>query len=452
MLVCIEISARRHTVGGRGRRRVRETLPYDERVRTEHARARIAVISLHTSPLDQPGSGDAGGMNVEVREVATRLADRGVAVDVFTRCAGRGVPEIELLGPLTRVVQVPAGPCAGVDKLQLPELVVQFAEEVARRGEALGPYDLVHGHYWLSGGGGLLAARRWGVPLVLSFHTLAEVKDLALADLEQREPSVRGAGERRAIRAADRVVVPTASEAHHLVELYGARPARLRVIPPGVDGSVFFARPRAEARRRLGLGSGPVVLFVGRLQELKGPELAIRAFAEAMRRDPDGMARAELVLVGGPSGPGAEGILPMLEHVAVLEAATDHVRFVTAQPHEEMPWVYSAADLLVVPSRTESFGLSALEAQACGVPVVGARVGGLTVSVRDGASGYLLDPRDPKAYAERALAILSSPELAARLSDGAVAHASAFPWERTVDDLLAVYAEFVPALEAAAAS
>jgi D-inositol-3-phosphate glycosyltransferase len=414
--------------------------------------ARIAVISLHTSPLDQPGVGDSGGMNVEICELAKGLGELGVAVDVFTRCAGRGVPEIQPLGPLARVIQVPAGPCADVAKLELPELVPTFSESLVRRAEELGPYDLIHAHYWLSGPAAAAAARRWDVPLFASFHTLGEVKNLTLADGEAPEPLARIAGERRAIRAADRVIAPTSETARQLVELYAADPARVRVVPPGVDAARFFPRERGAARGRLGLGPGPVVLFVGRLQPLKGPDLAIRAFADMARAAPEAMRDATFLMVGGPSGPGGGRVRSWLDGVAAEEGVTARVRFLEPRPHDELPWVYSAADVLVMPSRSESFGLAALEAQACGVPVVASSVGGLRSAVRDGLGGYLVEGRDPSAYAARMLAIVTGPDLAARLSAGAVAHAATFPWEHTVQRLLDVYAELLPELVSARAS
>ena len=405
--------------------------------------ARVAVISLHTSPLDQPGVGDSGGMNVEVRALAKGLDERGAAVDVFTRCAGRGVPEIERIGPRARVIQVQAGPCAGVDKGELPALVPAFTQNLVRRVEELGPYDLVHAHYWLSGTAAAAAARRLEVPLFASFHTLAEVKNLALADGDRPEPLARIAGERALIRAADRVLAPTSEAARQLTELYAADPARIRVVPPGVDVERFFPRDRAQARARLGVSGSPVVLFVGRLQPLKGPDLAIRAFAEAVRTGGEAMRDAVLLMVGGPSGPLGDRVRPWLDAVAAEENVEGRVRFLPPHPHEELPWVYSAADVLLMPSRSEAFGLAALEAQACGVPVVASSVGGLRSAVRDGAGGSLVPAGDTRALAARTVEIVSNPDLASRLSAGAVAHAAAFPWDATVDGLLDAYAELL---------
>ena len=404
---------------------------YDGAVdRTGAARPRVAVISLHTSPLDQPGTGDSGGMNVYIREATRLLGERGFAVDVFTRCAGRGVPEVERLSEALRVIQVQAGPCAPVEKGSLPRLLPAFLQGMLRKaGERR--YDIVHAHYWLSGWAGRLAASAWGVPLVASFHTLGRVKNLALAGGEIPEPPGRLIGEQAVIRDADRVLVPTPAEAQHLARLYRADPARIRVVTPGVDARRFAPRPRARP--------GMTALYVGRLQPHKGPDVAIRAVAEALRIDPGLDLR--LSLVGGPSGGGA-GDLRLLARDLGIE---ERVELLPPIPHEELPGLYASADVVLMPSRSESFGLVALEAQAVGVPVIAAAVGGLRQLVRHGESGYLVEGHDPRAYAERILELARDPELAGRLSAGAVARARAFPWERTVNELVAVYEELLPA-------
>ena len=399
---------------------------------TGRPEARVAVVSFHTSPFDQPGTGASGGMNVEIRTLAGLLGSRDVAVDIYTRGETASVDPV---GPLARLIRHPEA---------------SFADALVASN--LGPYDLVHSHYWLSSAAGLAVARSWGVPLVTSFHTLAAVKNLALGEGDAPEPLARVAGERRAIRAASRVIAPTDDDAHQLIELYGADPSKIRVVPPGVDGATFFPRDPEEARARLGLGSGPVVLFLGRLQALKGPDLAIAAFAEAVRSDPDRMAGATLAIVGGPSGPAADSIPRWLHGLAEDQGVSDRVVFLDPRPHDELPWVYSAADVLLMPSRSESFGLAALEAQACGVPVVASAVGGLRSAVDHGVGGFLVEGRDPAAYAARLVEIVSSPELAARLSRGARHHAARFPWDDTVDRLLDCYAELLPALVSPRAS
>lgn len=408
-------------------------------------RERIAVISLHTSPLDQPGTGDSGGMNVYVRAVTERLARRGVSVDVFTRCAGRGVPEVERLGPLTRVIQIPAGPCAPVDKDRLPVVTPGFADRII---ESAGPapYDLVHAHYWLSGAPAIAVKEKWEVPLVVSFHTLGAVKNQS----GPAEPAGRLAGERVTIAAADRVLAPTSVEAEHLVRLYGASPERIRVIHPGVDGDAFFPHPKGPARARLGLAGRRVVLFVGRLQPLKGPDLAIRAVAQAIRRDHRVGDDLVLVVLGGPSGADGRAFVERLQRLASREAV--RVRFLEPRPHNQLPWVYSAADVLLMPSRSESFGLAALEAQACGVPVVASSVGGLRSVVAHGSSGLLAPPGDLAALADRLLEVLRDPDLRSRLSRGARRQARGFSWDSTAEGVLSTYLELLsqPTLESAA--
>jgi D-inositol-3-phosphate glycosyltransferase len=407
------------------------------------AHARVAVLSLHTSPLDQPGTGDSGGMNVYVRALSERLAGRGVALDVFTRCSGRGVPQVEEVSPLVRVIQVQAGPCAPVSKDDLPALLTEFAGGVMGAGEAR--YDLVHTHYWLSGSAGGAVKRAWDVPLVASFHTLGEVKNLA--DMDLPEPPLRAGGERGVVREADLILAPTPAEAGHLVHLYGARPERIRVVPPGVDLERFAPRSSLEVKRSLGLDGLRVILFVGRLQRLKGPDVAIRAFAEAARRRPDLLQRSMLVLVGGPSGPG-DPVAEMegLGRLAADAGVNDRVRFLEPVPHDELPSLYAAADAVLVPSRSESFGLVALEAQACGVPVLASAVGGLPYVVADGKTGLLFPPGDHAALAERLVRLLAHPRLRARLSENARRHATRFSWERTADLVQSVYGELVPVL------
>ncbi len=410
----------------------------------EHeARARVAVISLHTSPLDQPGSGDSGGMNVYVREVARGLGERGVAVDVFTRCAGRPVPEVEQIAPHTRILQVRAGPCVPVEKHLLPDLVPEFVRGILGNGHR--SYDLVHAHYWLSGWAGRAAQASWRVPLVASFHTLGKVKNMALAAGEAPEPAVRLHGEHSVIRDADRLLVPTISEAAHVVDLYRARPDRIRVVTPGVDIDRFRPRTRDEELAALGLDGMRVVLFVGRLQPHKGPDLAIRAVAEAIRQDPVATRRLLLLIVGGPSARG-EREVGRLRGVARAEGIADRVRFSAPWPHHELPALYSAAEAVLVPSSSESFGLVALEASACGTPVIAAAVGGLRVVVDHGRTGFLVPGRDPRDFGRRLLQVLREPATAHRLGRGAVARAAGFRWDRTTDELLSVYGEVVPGL------
>jgi D-inositol-3-phosphate glycosyltransferase len=412
---------------------------------------------VHTSPLDQPGTGDAGGLNVYVVEVAKQLASRGIEVEMFTRAVCRDTPPTVELVPGVLVRNVVAGPFEELDKNALPSQICPFTFGVLRTEAAFAPgrYDLVHAHYWLSGQVGAVAAERWGVPLVHSMHTLGKVKNLALASGDRPEPEVRIRGEDEVVAAADRLVANTADEARQLIELYGASPQRVETVNPGVDLSLFRPAPgtvsagtvsagtvsagTAAVRRGLGLPPDAVVLvFAGRIQPLKGPDVALRAAAALLRLAPALAERLVVVFVGGPSGSevGAPGRLGAL---AAALGIAGHVRFEPPCSQRELADWYRAATMVLVPSHSESFGLVALEAQACGTPVVAAAVGGLRTAVRDGFSGVLVDGHDPEAWARVLAGLAASPLRLAELSRGAVAHASGFGWPATADRLVEVY-------------
>jgi len=403
---------------------------------------RIATISVHTSPLDQPGTGDAGGLNVYVVEVARQLASRGVEVEIFTRAVCRDTPPTVELVPGVLVRNVVAGPFEELDKNALPSQICPFTFGVLRTEAAHPPgrYDLVHAHYWLSGQVGAVAAERWGVPLIQSMHTLGKVKNLALASGDCAEPAVRIRGEDEVVAAADRLVANTADEARQLIELYGASPRQVETVSPGADLSLFRpASDTAAVRRGLGLPPDAVVLvFAGRIQPLKGPDVALRAAAALLRLSPALAERLVVVFVGGPSGSevGAPGRLSAL---AASLGISRYVRFEPPCSQRELADWYRAATMVLVPSHSESFGLVALEAQACGTPVVAAAVGGLRTAVRDGFSGVLVDGHDPEAWARVLAGLASSPSRLAELSRGAVAHASGFGWPATADRLVEVY-------------
>lgn len=408
------------------------------------ARLRVAVVSLHTSPLDQPGSGDSGGMNVFIRSAAERLAARGADVDVFTRCRGQDLPEVQGLGGGSRLITVKAGPCAPVPKDLLPRYLPEFLGGVLRRQRAEGAgYDVVHTHYWLSGWVGRSTKQIWGVPLVASFHTLGKVKNYSLALGETPEPPARLAGESRVIAEADRLVAATPAEAAQLVGLYRADPERVRVVPPGVDHEVFFPRPRSEAAARLHLSGARLLLFVGRLQAHKGPDVAVRTLAEAIVRDPGLTRDVVLAIVGGPSGPGQGAEVARLMDLASALGVGDRVMLFPPQPHQRLADFYAAAEIVLVPSRSESFGLVALEAQASGTPVVASAVGGLRYAVRDGTSGFLVEGHDPADHAGRVLELLGDPAKGRRMGEAAVAHSFRFSWDGTAGDILGVYRELV---------
>ena len=407
---------------------------------------RIAMLSVHTSPLDQPGTGDAGGMNVYVAETARRLAERGTEVEIFTRATSRTRAGTVELAPGVLVRHIMAGPYEGLSKNDLPGQQCAFAAGVLRVEARHDPgwYDLVHSHYWLSGQVGWLTADRWHVPLVHSMHTTAKVKNLTLAEGDLPEPSGRVVGEEQVILAADRLVANTDAEAAQLTELYAADIGRVAVVPPGVDLDVFTPRAlggRIGARRRLGLAADhDVLLFVGRIQPLKAPDVLVRAAAEMIAADPSRRHRLTVVVVGGPSGTGLEKPRALQDLAAALGVADVVCIRPPVQRLELADW-YRAADLVVVPSHSESFGLVAIEAQACGTPVVAARVGGLPTAVDDGVTGVLVDGHDPKAWAAVLTGLLDEPLRRRRMACTAAVAATRFGWDATVDALLDVYGD-----------
>ena len=402
---------------------------------------RLAMISVHTSPLDQPGTGDAGGMNVYVVELARRLAARGVEVDVFTRATSSALPPEVDCGDGVTVRHVPAGPYEGLTKDELPGQLCVFAREVLRAEAAqpLGHYDAVHSHYWLSGQVGALARDRWGVPLVHSMHTMAKVKNEALALGDTPEPQVRVIGEQQVVDAADALVANTDLEAKQLINLYDADPGLVEVVHPGVDLERFRPRPQAALRRELDLpAEALVVLFAGRIQPLKGPQVLLRAVAELLQRRPDLRARLIVPIVGGPSGSGLEHPGELADLAGSL-GVDDVVRFVPPVDQAALARWYAAASLVAVPSYNESFGLVAAEAQASGTPVLVAAVGGLTTVVRDGHSGLLVEGHTTQAWADALERLLLDPVLVARLRAGAPLQAARFSWDATAAGMLAVY-------------
>ena len=405
---------------------------------------RVAMISLHTSPLDQPGTGDAGGMNVYVIELARRLADCGIEVDIFTRAtSSRLAPVVGVRDGVT-VHNVHAGPFEGLTKAELPGQLCVFARDVLR-AEAQHPpghFDVVHSHYWLSGQVGALARDRWGVPLVHSMHTMAKVKNEALAEGDTPEPTARVIGEEQVVQAADVLIANTDLEAKQLINLYDADPGRVEVVHPGVDTRVFralTADQRARARRERDLPADALVLlFAGRIQPLKAPDVLLRAVAELLVRRPDLRPRLVVPVVGGPSGSGLERPTALANLAAELRI-DDVVRFVPPVPQHELAGWYAAATLVAVPSYNESFGLVAAEAQAAGAPVVAAAVGGLTTVVRDGRSGLLVDTHEPHDWAVALERVVADADFRDRLAAGALVQAREFSWEATAAQTVAVY-------------
>ena len=399
--------------------------------------SRVAVIAYHSSPLLEPGRGDAGGMSIYVREVARALAKLGVRTDVFTRGVSIA-PEVVELFPHVRVISVPAGPPRALDKLALVDHIDTFANGVGDLARDLSlEYDLIHSHYWQSGIAGRTLALRWDVPLVHSNHTLGKVKNRFLPPGDAAEPRTRIVGEMEVIGAADTLIASTDEELEHLACLYEASHDRLKTIYPGVDHGTFNPGSKLEARRQLGLDPEDAILaYVGRIQPLKGLDLAVGAVEQlvsALERP------VRLLVVGGDSGSGSGSEEARLRRLASSLGIQDSIRFEGTHAHERTPLYYRAADAVVVCSYSESFGLSALEAQACGTPVVGTDVGGLRHIVRDGTSGFLVESRDASVFAARLKTLFSDQAMRADFSRAALDSASEFTWEKTARALRELY-------------
>jgi D-inositol-3-phosphate glycosyltransferase len=370
-------------------------------------------------------------MNVYVLQSALEMASRGVEVEIFTRATSSADPPVVRVAPGVLVRNVVAGPFEGLDKNDLPTQLCAFTAGVLRAeaNHEPGYYDIVHSHYWLSGQVGWLARDRWAVPLVHTAHTLAAVKNATLAIGDSPEPPLRAVGEQQVVDEADRLIVNTEDEARQLVSLHHADPDRIDVVHPGVDLATFTPGDKRAARAGLGIApADQVIAFVGRIQPLKAPDVLLRAAAKL----PD----LRVLVVGGPSGSGLatpDGLVQLASELGI----TDRVTFLPPQPREQLANVYRAADLVAVPSYSESFGLVAVEAQACGTPVVAAAVGGLPVAVRDGVSGVLVAGHDIDDWASAIGGLLErGPE---SMRAAAIAHAGTFSWAHTVDALLASY-------------
>lgn len=403
---------------------------------------RLAVISMHTSPLEQPGSGDAGGMNVYILHTARQTARRGIEVDIYTRATRPSQPEVVTVEPNLRVINIVAGPYEGLSKNELSTQLTAFTGGIIDfiRREQTAPYCTIHSHYWLSGQVAWLLRDLWEVPWVHTAHTLAAVKNLNRAVGDKPEPESRRICEQQIVDNADRLVVNTTDETEMLVHHYDAEPERISVVPPGVDLSLFTPgtnRNTERSRRALGIPlDAKVVAFVGRLQPLKGPDVLLKAAAELMRRDP--CRNLQVVLCGGPSGNGLERPDEYIELARELKL-DGVVRFLRPRPAEELVTVYQAADVVAMPSHSESFGLVSMEAQATGTPVVATRTGGLTLAIRDGETGLLVSGHDPLVWADTLERILENDELRIQMATQAPVHAQQFSWEKSVDMLERVY-------------
>ena len=393
---------------------------------------------VHTSPLDQPGAGDAGGMNIYVVESAERMAAMGVSVDIFTRRHNPDLPDIVELSSGVRVRHLNIGACSAT-KEELPALIPNLSEAFSKVLENE-KYDVLHSHYWISGKVAMPVAKKFGIPLAHTMHTMARVKNMNLAEGERPEPMIRVQGETQVVAAANALIANTDAEAASLVSLYEACPDNVSVVSPGVDLYTFtVGSGRKAAREAVGLPQDAHILaFVGRIQPHKGPEVLIRAVAEMLNHSPHLRPKLITIIMGGASGSGLGEVDRLKDLVSWLNIS-DVVRFENPVPRAQIPQWYRAADLVCVPSYSESFGLVALEAQACGTPVVATAVGGLRTAVADGISGVLVDGHDPRAWSSVLARLIQEPQRRVLLSMGAIEHASHFGWDATARGTLDIY-------------
>lgn len=401
----------------------------------------VALLSVHTSPLDQPGVGDAGGLNVYVVETAKRLAQQGIAVDIFTRRTSGAVKNETQIFDGVNVKQITAGPFEGLAKQSLPSQLCALSAGVLREEatQKEGHYQLIHSHYWLSGQVGWVVSERWNVPLVHSMHTMARVKNSTLAIGDTPEPNEREIGEQQVVDASTQLIANTDAEAQDLVNLYHADKNQVNVVNPGVDLEIFSPGDQFLARKEFGIPQDAIVFtFVGRVQPLKAPDILIKAVHQFIQNHPNFKTRVRLVICGGLSGTGLEKPTALVNLVSELQL-TENTIFLPPSSKEKLANLYRASTVVVVPSYSESFGLVAVEAQACGTPVIATNIGGLRTTVNDNQSGLLVNGHDPRTWSQAlAQVVLNDTELI-RLKLGARQHAMQFSWEKTVQGLINVY-------------
>ena len=410
---------------------------------------RIAMLSVHTCPLAMLGGKETGGMNVYVRDLSRELGRRGFQVDVFTRSQNPAVPRVNNLGQNCRVIHVPAGPEAPYDKNLVYDHLPEFVARVERFAEEQGvAYDLIHSHYWLSGWVAHELRHSWGTPIVQMFHTLAQIKNSVAQRPEERETSRRIEVETQIMAFADRLVAATPLEKAQMVWLYGADPCKIKVIPCGVDLNLFRPIYRERARRQLGVCDRlHMILFVGRIEPLKGIDTLLRAMAIVAQDFPRWKDEICVCIVGGDAGEKAEAINVEMERLRALReelGISDLVTFLGAQAQDTLPCYYSAADVLVMPSHYESFGMVALEAMACGTPVIASKVGGLSFTVQDGITGFHVPERDPEALAEKISLLLKDHDLRSRLGAQAVQWARRYSWSKVAGKIVSLYRRLAP--------
>jgi D-inositol-3-phosphate glycosyltransferase len=397
----------------------------------------VAMLSVHTCPLAALGGKETGGMNVYVREVSRELGRMGVSVDVFTRSQDPSIQRVVRLGERARVIHLAAGAEAPMARERVYDHMEEFVEgvEAWRIAEAI-DYDLIHAHYWLSGVAALTLKRRWSVPVLQMFHTLARLKNRVARSAAELEPLVRVEEETRIVSDADRIVAANVVERAELLRDYGAHASRIATIPCGVDTDLFTPGDRAEARRRLGLDDRPVLLWVGRIAPIKGLDTLLDTVARLREAGRD----MRLLVVGGEADEPTNGHETSLRRRIAALGLGESVRFVGPQPQSVLPLYYAAADVTVLPSYYESFGMVALEAMACGSPVIASRVGGLVTTVRDGVTGFLVPDGDVEALAERIETLVGDPELRWRLGREGVRWAAQHRWPCVAEAVCKEYA------------
>jgi len=410
------------------------------------------MLVVHSNPLASPGAGDAGGMTVYVRQVAKSLAAAGTEVDIYTRRNSAGTPAESTLYPGVRVIQIEAG-APGLTKSEIAAHLPEFTSNLLRRIEDQpSSLDMIHSHYWLSGRVASLLKARTGLRFVHTFHTLGRVKNHARRSHDSPEPETRLRGEAKVIADACAIVASTSQERQSLIDLYAAHPERIHVIPPGVDHALFRPGNRHVAKTRLGLDGRKVMLFVGRIQPLKAADTALRAAAHMVKTQGWAKDDLRLLIIGGSSGDSVVSEPQRLRSICSELGLAETVRFIPAQPQHRLPDYYQAADVCLVPSFTESFGLVALEAQACGLPVVGSSVGGLKIIISEGKSGFLANPGSIEDFAGAASRILSNDELQSSMREGAVEAAAQYSWGLSAEHLHDLYADSLAKTECSSAA
>ena len=405
---------------------------------------RIAMLSVHTSPLAMLGGKETGGMNVYVRDLSQELSRRRIEVDIYTRSQDPTLPRIQSLAERARVIDVKAGPEQPYHKNQIYYHLDEFVAGVKAQAESgQSGYDLIYSHYWLSGLAAASLRRVWKAPIVQMFHTLAELKNQVAQTPAEREPEPRRNCEGEIMRFVDGLIAATLLEKNQMVEFYGASPAKIAVVPPGVDLNRFKPIPRFEARDHLGIPrQHQMILFVGRIQPLKGIDTLIRALALVKQREPALAENICVAIIGGDPNPDMDVEQTEFERLKLLRAElglSDLITFLGAKDQDTLVYYYSAAELVVMPSHYESFGMVAVEAMACGTPIIASDVGGLSFNIESGFTGYLVPGRNPQALAEKIILILKHPVLRDQLSEQAQTWVARYSWVNIAEELLEVF-------------